>query len=249
MAGSYNFNNPKINRYSIEVPKKSSEIKQLKIAMAADFHLSDITSEKFVLRFVEKIRSIDPDIVLFPGDIIEGDQFGSKSEFFKKQFRKLSSKYEIYAVDGNHEIYMGEGKHDFFNGANIHVLRDSVIQIDNAFYLLGRRDRQDKKREALTEVLINVPDSLPLIAMDHQPYSFEKVHNHNVDVQFSGHTHNGQMFPFQFITQSIYELSWGYKKINGTHFFVTSGAQGWGPPVKTSGPSEIMEIDVNFKSE
>ncbi|MGM0498386.1 MAG: metallophosphoesterase, partial [Bacteroidota bacterium] len=248
-AGSYNFNNTKINHYSIDVPKKSSEKDQVKIAVAADFHLSEITSKKFVARFVEKIKSIDPDIILLPGDIIEGDQLGSKSEFFKKQYRKLSSKYEVYAVDGNHEIYMGEAKYEFFDGANIHVLRDSVVSIDNAFHLLGRRDRADKQRKPLTELLEHTSDSLPVIAMDHQPYSFEKVHNNNIDVQFSGHTHHGQMFPFQFITKSMYELSWGYKKINGTHFFVTSGAQGWGPPVKTSSPSEIMEIDVNFQSE
>jgi len=247
-TGTYNFNNTKINQYSIDVPKKSSEIEKLKIAVAADFHLSDITSKRFVSRFVEKIKSIDPDIVLLVGDVVEGDQSGSKSEFFKKQFRKLTSKYDVYAVDGNHEIYMGEGKFEFFEGAGIHVLRDSVIQINDGFYLVGRRDRADKKRKPLKEVLRNTSDTLPIIAMDHQPYHFEKVYKKNIDVQFSGHTHHGQMLPFQLITKSIYELSWGYKKINGTHFFVTSGVQGWGPPVKTSSPSEIMEIDVNFKS-
>jgi len=249
MAGSYNFNNTKINQYSIDVPKKSSEIEQLKIAVAADFHLSNITSKKIVYRFVEKIKSIDPDIVLLVGDIIEGDESGSKSEFFKKQLRKLTSKYDVYAVDGNHEIYMGEGKFDFFDGAGFKVLRDTVIQVDNGFYLLGRRDRADKQRKPLPELLENISDSLPVIAMDHQPYEFEKVYKNNIDVQFSGHTHHGQMFPFQLITKSMYELSWGYKKINGTHFFVTSGAQGWGPPVKTSSPSEIMEIDVYFQDE
>ena len=248
-AGSYNFNNTKINHYRIEVPKKTSKIDHLKMAVAADFHLSDITSKKFVSRFVEKIKSIDPDIVLLVGDIIEDDQSGSKTEFFQKQLRKLSSKYDVYAVDGNHEIYLGDGRFDFFEDTGIKVLRDTVIQIDSAFHLLGRRDRADKKRKPLAELVKHSLDSLPVIAMDHQPYEFEKVNKNNIDVQFSGHTHHGQMFPFQLITRSMYELSWGYKKLNGTHFFVTSGAQGWGPPVKTSSPSEIMEIDVNFQSE
>lgn len=248
-AGSYNFNNTKINQYSIGVPKKSAEKDQLKIAVAADLHLSEITNRNFFLQFVEKINSIEPDIVLLPGDIIEDDQSGSKSEYFKKQFRQLSSKYGVYAVDGNHEIYMGEKKYKFFGEAGIKVLRDSVTLIDNVFYLVGRRDRHDKQRKPLDDLIKHIPDSLPIISMDHQPYHFENVHKNNIDVQFSGHTHHGQLFPFQLITKSIYELSWGYKKINGTHFFVTSGAQGWGPPVKTSSPSEIMEIDVNFKSE
>jgi predicted MPP superfamily phosphohydrolase len=66
-----------------------------------------------------------------------------------------------------------------------------------------------------------------------------------VDVQFSGHTHNGQLFPLNYIFHSIYELPWGYKKIRNTHFFVTSGLRLWGPPVKTAGKSEIMLVNIN----
>ena len=249
IAGAYNFNHLKINKYEISVPVKSSKAEHVKIAMAADLHLSEITSKRFVSRFVKKINSINADIILLPGDIVEGDESNTKSEYFEKQLTRLQSKYGVYAVDGNHEIYLGERKHDFFEKADIHVLRDTVIQIGNAFYLLGRRDRQDKKRKPLSEVLKQISDSLPVISMDHQPYNFEKVYQNDIDIQLSGHTHHGQMFPFQLITKSMYELSWGYKNINGTHFFVTSGAQGWGPPVKTSSPSEIMEIDVYFEEE
>jgi hypothetical protein len=249
IAGAYNFNHSKINHYEINIPRQSSKAEHIKIAMTADLHLSEITSKRFVKRFVTKMNSINADIILLPGDIIEGDKSNPKSEYFEKQFTKLQSKYGVYAVDGNHEIYMGEKKFDFFEDAEIEVLRDTVIQVDDAFYLLGRRDVHDKKRQPFDSLLNQINDNLPTFLLDHQPSEFEAAYKNGVDVHFSGHTHNGQMFPFQYITSAIYELSWGYKKIKNTHFFVTSGAQGWGPPVKTSAPSEIMEIDVYFEEE
>lgn len=77
---------------------------------------------------------------------------------------------------------------------------------------------------------------------------FEKqeVSRTEADVQFSGHTHNGQMFPINLITRCVYKLSWGYKKIRNTHFFVTSGLRLWGPPVKTAGKSEIVLVEILF---
>jgi uncharacterized protein len=83
--------------------------------------------------------------------------------------------------------------------------------------------------------------------LDHRPNKLDEVSRTAVDVQFSGHTHNGQLFPFNLITRRIYELSWGHKKIRNTHFFVTSGLRLWGPPVKTAGKSEIMLVDIQFK--
>ena len=88
--------------------------------------------------------------------------------------------------------------------------------------------------------------SLPVLMMDHQPFELEKAARHDVDVQFSGHTHHGQLWPLNYITGWIYRISWGHEKIRDTHFFVTSGAQGWGPPVKTSSFSEIMVVEMDF---
>jgi hypothetical protein len=249
VTGAYNFNHPQINKYRISVPAKSSKADHLKIAMTADIHLSEITSKRFVKRLVNKVNSINADIILLPGDIIEGDKSNPKAEYFEKQFTKLQSKYGVYAADGNHEIYMGNKKFDFFEDAEIEVLRDTVIRIDDSFYLIGRRDVHDKRRRPFEDLSNQLTDSFPTFLLDHQPSEFETAYENNIDVQFSGHTHNGQMFPFQYITRAIYELSWGYTKIQNTHFFVTSGAQGWGPPVKTSAPSEIMEIDVYFEEE
>ena len=244
--GIYNFNHTVIRQYTVNVDKKSANLNQLKIAMAADFHLSDVTHKYFMHQFMEKINAMEPDIVFFVGDIVETDQSSAKMRYFEKQIRKIDAKYGVYAVEGNHDIYRRNHSFDFIKNAHIKLLQDTVITINNSFQVIGRRDRHHKNRKTVVELLNNASDTLPVFLLDHQPYHLENVYQHGIDIQFSGHTHHGQLFPLNYITEMIYELSWGYKKMNNTHFFVTCGAQGWGPQVKTGSQSEIMEVIVNF---
>jgi hypothetical protein len=110
----------------------------------------------------------------------------------------------------------------------------------------GRNDRHFGSRKTLPELLQEASENLPILLLDHRPADLEAVIHSSVDVQFSGHTHNGQLFPFNFMAKREYELSWGHKKKGNTHFFVTCGIQGWGPPVRTAGVSEIMLINIDF---
>ena len=245
--GMYNFNNTAINEYHINVSKKDAHINHLKIAMTADIHLSDKTNESFVNQFIKNINSINPDIVLLAGDIIDSRQATERMKVFEQQFSKIKSKMGVFAVEGNHEVFSGEYKRTFYENAGIIVLKDSVLKIQDSFYLIGRKDRRDKERKSIEDLLRLTSDDLPHILLDHQPYKLNNAYNNNIDVQVSGHTHYGQVFPLNFITEQIYELSWGYKKIKNTHFFVTCGAQGWGPQVKTASHSEIMEINIDFE--
>lgn len=246
IRGVYNFNNTTINEYFIEVEKKDIKINNLKIAMAADFHLSEITNPYFMDQFIENMNAIEPDIVLFVGDIVESEHSSPKMKLFEKQFRKIESKCGVFAVEGNHDLYRRNNSFNFIKNANIQILRDSVITIDNSIQIIGRRDKHNQNRKSISELLESTLDSLPVILLDHQPYHLENAYNQRIDVQFSGHTHHGQLFPINYITEMIYELSWGYQKIKNTHFFVTCGAQGWGPQVKTASQSEIMLVNIRF---
>jgi predicted MPP superfamily phosphohydrolase len=93
----------------------------------------------------------------------------------------------------------------------------------------------------------NVPDSLPVILLDHRPTEMEQISKTSADIVFSGHTHDGQLFPINLITRRVYELSHGYLKKESTHFFVSSGIRLWGPPVRTTGKSEIVVVDLTFQ--
>lgn len=88
--------------------------------------------------------------------------------------------------------------------------------------------------------------SLPVIVLEHRPTDLDNISRSSADMLLSGHTHNGQLFPVNFIAKGRYELSWGYKLKNGTHVFVTSGIQVWGPPFRTAGASEILVVNVYF---
>jgi predicted MPP superfamily phosphohydrolase len=238
--------NIQINSYQIDIPKKSSDLNHLKIAFAADLHLKGIADKAIVDTFVTKINSLNPDLVLLVGDIIEGDRQDTEMAVLEKTLRKINSKYGVYAAFGNHELHGGSSNRNFFNNSAIKILQDTFILIDKSFYLVGRDDSRADSRKTIEGLFIGMQNNLPIIMLDHRPSDFSNVSGANVDVQVSGHTHNGQLFPLNYITSNIYDLSWGHKKINNTHFFVTSGLQAWGPAVKTTGTSEIMVIDINF---
>jgi predicted MPP superfamily phosphohydrolase len=108
-------------------------------------------------------------------------------------------------------------------------------------------DKRVSHRKSIPQLLENVNPDLPFLLLDHRPTELEEVSHFPVDVQFSGHTHNGQLFPLNFLIHTLYDLSWGTKKIGNTHFFVTSGLRLWGPQVKTAGKAEIMLVEIELK--
>jgi predicted MPP superfamily phosphohydrolase len=246
IGGAINLNIIRVSKYTIEVPAKSSKANHIRVAFAADFHIQQNTRQRFVEQFVRKVNAIKPDIMLYGGDIIEGDRESESTKAIEFTLRKIHSKYGTFAVPGNHEFYGGQEQGSFFRKASITILCDTVIKIDSSFYLAGRYDQHFDTRKTVREILRSIPSDLPIILMDHRPTELQQASQTDVDVQFSGHTHDGQMFPINLITSAVYELSWGYKKIRNTHFFVTSGLRLWGPPVKTAGKSEIMLVDIQL---
>ncbi len=247
VGGAINLNTMRISRYRVAIPKKSSQITHLRVVFVADFHIQQSTNPHYVERFVRKVNALKPDIMLYGGDIVEGDAENETSDAIESALRKIQTTYGAYGVLGNHEFYGRQEKGTFFDKAQIFLLRDTVLKIGDAFYLAGRYDQHFRQRKSVSEILQNRPLDLPVILLDHRPTRFAEVSQTPVDVQFSGHTHNGQLFPINYIIHRMYELSWGYKKINNTHFFVTSGLRLWGPPVKTAGKSEIMLVDFQFE--
>ncbi len=247
IAGAINLNTTRVSKYEIEVPRKNSSKDHLRIAFVADFHIQQNTDLRFVEQFVKKVNALQPDILLYGGDIVEGDGENETTEAVEASLRNIVPKYGTYGVVGNHEFYGGQQQGRFFKRAGITLLCDTIVRMDSSFYLAGRYDQHFGQRKTINELLGSTTRDLPFILMDHRPTQLKEVSQTAVDVQFSGHTHNGQLFPLNFFINSMYELSWGYRKIRNTNFFVTSGLRLWGPPVKTAGKSEIMLVDIKFK--
>lgn len=247
IAGVINLNTIRISNYEVSIPKKNTKIKKLRVAFVADIHILQSTRLRYIEQFVDKVNATKPDIMLFGGDIVEGDSENETSIELENAFRNIQSKYGSYGVVGNHEFYGRQEYSPFFKKAGITILYDTIVNIDNSFFLGGRYDQHFRNRKTINDIMENFTPHLPMILLDHRPTQLQEVGQTEVDAQFSGHTHNGQLFPLNFIIKQLYELSWGYEKIGNTHFFVTSGLRLWGPPVKTAGKSEIMVVDFIFE--
>ena len=116
------------------------------------------------------------------------------------------------------------------------------MPVDDALVLAGRKDARSRDRKPVAEVLSPARRDLPVVLIAHRPTGFDEARRAGADIQLSGHTHHGQLFPVNLITKRQYDLSWGHLERDGAHLFVTSGVQGWGPPVRTVGASEIIVI-------
>ena len=250
--GNLNKRNIEIRNLEITIPKGDSKLDYLNIVMASDIHLSPVDGEKLLSNIVDKINSLNPDIILLAGDIVDDKAKVLEDRRIGESFRRLKSKYRVYSITGNHEFINGvDSSVRYAENFGIKFLRDSYILIDSSFYLIGREDVSmsqftGKQRKILEEIVKDIPVNYPKILLDHTPFKLEQAEQNNIDLQLSGHTHHGQIWPANLITKMIYEISWGYKKKGNTHYYVSSGAGTWGPAVRTGSSSEIVNIKVLF---
>ena len=189
---------------------------------------------------------------MLAGDIVDDRAEILNQRGIGKSFNKLKPKYGIYSINGNHEFINGVKSSDTYaEQFGIKLLLDSSELIDSSFYVIGREDVAmpqftNKQRKSLNEIVSNLDNNLPKILLDHTPVKLEQAEQNGIDLQLSGHTHHGQIWPANIITNMIYELSWGYLKKEETHYYVSSGAGTWGPPVRTGSSSEIVNIKITF---
>ncbi len=253
IAGYINASNPRIKTININIPKRANGLKQLNIVAVSDIHLGTIICNGKFEKIVNKINSLNPDIVLLVGDVIDEDVNAVIRQNIGESLKNLNSKYGTFAVTGNHEYIGGAEKAvKYLSAHNIRMLRDTAILIDNAFYVIGREDKEKSRysgvnRKTIKEIIKDINQAYPSILMDHQPFHLLDAYSNGIDLQLSGHTHHGQIFPFNYITKLIYEISWGYKKIENTNFYVSSGVGSWGPPVRLGNRPEIVNIILHFE--
>lgn len=250
--GFINARSPRVKDLTLDIVKRTGGLKQLKIAVASDIHLGTIICKSRIEKIVKFINSLDADLVLLPGDVVDEDIGPVIRQNLGDTLRKIRSKYGVYAITGNHEYIGGaEPACKYLEEHGIVELRDRYVKIADSFYIIGREDRAmksfaGKTRKSLDEIMLGIDKSLPMILMDHQPVKLEEAEKQGIDLQLSGHTHHGQLWPFNFITKKIYELSMGYEKKGNTHYYVSCGAGTWGPPVRTGNRPEIINLTLNF---
>ncbi|MDD4656758.1 MAG: metallophosphoesterase [Bacteroidales bacterium] len=245
LYGSYKFNNPQVKSVTIEMSKPLPG-KHLRVVLVSDIHLSSYINGSHLDKYVEMINSQNPHVVLIAGDIVDRNLQPLIDWDISSRFKKIESKYGVFAVSGNHEYYGGERESlfNYLRSSGITLLLDSVAVIGGTVQIAGREDRSNLNREELKDILKETDKSLPIILMDHQPFGLNEAIDNGVDLQLSGHTHNGQFWPGSLIVKWMYQVGYGYKKIGGTHFYVSSGVGLWGPKFRIGTASEVVTIDL-----
>lgn len=252
IAGSYNARQIKMNRIQLKINKEGGEFSKLRIIMASDIHLGTLIHDRRLYRLVQTINQENPDIILFPGDILDEELSPIIREDIGKPLRNLKASLGVWAVPGNHE-YIGnyERASAYIKTLNIKLLKDNTVLIRNSFYLVGRDDRDASRfngtqRKELTELMHNIDLSKPIILLNHQPYNLQESVVNKIDLQLSGHTHHGQFWPFNFLTSHIFEVSRGYLQKGSFQIYVSTGFGTWGPPVRLGNRPEIVILEIDF---
>ena len=246
--GYYQFTHPKIVEQNIHIAKKAGDYKHLKIVGISDLHLGVEIGKRRLEQYVQLINAQHPDLIFIAGDLIDNNVMSLEKERMQETLNELHA--PVYYCLGNHDYISGiDTSMKFLRKTNLHILIDTAVVVNNSFQIIGRDDMKglrNQERKPLEELLKNTDSALPLFLLDHEPFHLEEAEKNGIDLQFSGHTHSGQIFPGNLLINLMYEIAYGYKQKGNTHYYVSSGLGLWGPPLRIGTISEIVVFNIEF---
>lgn len=247
--GIWNASRISLKKYEITI-SKPAEVGSVRLVLLGDIHLGTAIKEGELADIVRRVNELSPDIVAIAGDFIDHSTTQRLKEASAAIISKLKTKYGVYYVFGNHEYYIGD---EYEATAQVRavteLLYDRSVLIDQAFYLVGRTDPTNSKRKATAEIVEGLDMSKPVILIEHQPNDIAANIASGVDLQFSGHTHSGQLFPFNILVKVFNGLFYGHYKFDGYQAIVTSGTGVWGFPIRVGSKNEIVVADILFNTD
>lgn len=250
------------------IDKEGGPKDRLRIVLIADLHLGYNTGYKMMRQMARKIEAQRPDLVIIAGDIFDNDFDALKTpEKVAEVLRNIKSRYGVYACYGNHDIsekilagftfgHRKEKASDprmdaFLRDAGIVLLRDEGVTIGDGIYLYGRPDLHRPNlgagiRKTPEEITRDLDWRRPIIVIDHQPAELSELASAGVDLDLSGHTHGGQMFPGVLTIRLLWKNAYGMKRFDGMYSVVTAGVGVFGPNMRLGAHPEIAVVDVRF---
>jgi hypothetical protein len=251
-GGAINAIIPVVREYNIKIDKPAGDVQSLRIAAVSDIHLGSVIRKRSLRKLSGMIEAMHPDVVFLLGDIVDGELGPVMRGDLLQYFKGPVTPDGLFAITGNHEFIGGAGRTiPYIESKGIRILKDEIVILPGGIQVIGRLDRDSfrffsKQRKPLEELIKNVDHSRPVILLDHQPFHLEVSEKCGVDLQLSGHTHNGQLWPLNYLVKMIYEVSYSYKKKGNTQIIVSSGYGLWGPRIRSGSRSEVLLINVEF---
>lgn len=246
----YNAYTPRVIYHQVSLDKA---ITPLRIGVASDLHLGQLFGNRQLDKLADLFRQEHVDLILLPGDIMDDNTQAYIEQGMQAHLSKLNAPLGVYATLGNHDFFGHQlAIAQAIREAGITLLFDQALLIEGRALLIGRNDDLLQGRPSTAQILSQLPthlyqsavESLPILLLDHRPTEIALNAQSPIEVQLSGHTHKGQIFPANLITKLMYILDYGYQKFNQMHAFVTSGYGFWGIPLRLGSQSEILIIDI-----
>lgn len=241
IAGNIHYRNKQ--RQEINLTTDKALERPLKIVMLSDLHAGFHNRRTEVSRWVDMINAEQADLILIAGDMVDGNVRPLQEQGTAEELRRLNA--PTFACVGNHEYITGLDKAlDLLNMTDIHILRDDTVTVDG-FTIVGRDDRVNRHRKSVKQLLQGVDRKHYIILLDHQPYQLEEAEQNGVDLQLSGHTHRGQVWPLNWVTRAMYECDYGQYQRGKTDYYVSSGMGIWGGKFRIGTDSEYVVITIS----
>jgi hypothetical protein len=235
-------------RVIIKTSKIPREVGRLRIVQVSDIHLGMIIREERLMKILEEVKKVDPDILVSTGDLVD-EQINSLTGL-AELLKEIHPRYGKYAIMGNHEFYAGlDHALPFIEYAGFRILRGEGLTAAGVINIAGVDDPIGKRFGLMKEIsekwlLSRLPREKFTLLLKHQP-RVETSALGLFDLQLSGHTHKGQFFPFSIITHFIYPADSGLVHLpNNSYLYVSRGAGTWGPPIRFLSPPEVTIIEL-----
>ncbi len=241
IGGNIHYHNKQ--RQEINLTTNKHLERPLKIVMLSDLHAGFHNRRAEVGRWVDLINAEHADFILIAGDMIDGNVRPLLAQGTAEELKRLNA--PTLACVGNHEYITGIDKSlELISQTGINLLCDSSLTIGNVT-IVGRDDRMNRRRKSVEQLMQTTNHDNYIILLDHQPYHLEEAEQNGVDLQLSGHTHRGQVWPLNWVTKKMYECDYGPYRRGNTDYYVSSGMGIWGGKFRIGTDSEYVVINVS----
>ncbi|WP_435242360.1 metallophosphoesterase [Streptomyces cucumeris] len=239
------FRGPRVKRVTVPLAKLPRRAHGFRIAVVSDIHLGPILGRAHTRRVVETINRTNPDLIAVVGDLVDGSvaDLGPAAE----PLRELRSRHGSFFVTGNHEYFSGARQWvDHVRELGLHPLENARTELPG-FDLAGVNDvagEDEGEGPDFERALGDRDPSRASVLLAHQPVVIHDAVDHGVDLQLSGHTHGGQMWPGDLVAALANPTVAGLERYGDTQLYVTRGAGAWGPPVRVGAPPDVTVVEL-----